>query len=344
MTSATATQTLVHRMLAQRHRMLSAWIANWDGGASYRQVLSHGRRFRFASPYWYMTTGDPDAIGLNDPPVAADVRASWTTALHDRGIEVIPTVGSRWNPDTAQLVFTDPTLRTQHVDALVDLVGDNGYDGIDLDYEGFTRPGSDTQAHIIRHAYAAFVGQLCTRLHAAGKQCMVTLGPVTADGPRNVLDYRAIGRAADLVRLMCYDLHGPWSRPGPISTTAWTRQVLRFAVSRVPRSKIELDVPTYGYQWPAQAGVDDSLTWQQVQGLIRLHRGSGTLGYSKSLGEAWFRWRADGQLHTVWYENARSLAPKVALANRFRIHSVGFWMLGAQDPKDWTTLLGLRIS
>jgi spore germination protein YaaH len=218
----------------------------------------------------------------------------------------------------------------------------HGYDGIGLNYEGFRWPPSTAETAMIRSGFDSFVANLCDDLHRAGKMCVVTLGPVTADGPWNVLDYRAIGRHADVVRLMCYGLHGAWGDAGPVSTTAWTERVLRYAVARIAPSKIGLAVPTYGYEWPAPVRGDGSVTWVQVQQLIRrLHL---DVRYSQAAGEPYIRWHSHGQLHTVWFENARSLAPKVALANRYHVGSLGFWILGFEDPADWAALRHLHIS
>jgi spore germination protein YaaH len=326
------------------HRLLSAWLPTWDGGAAYRQVLAHASEFWFVSPYWYATTADPATVGRNIPGAAGGPRPTWVAALHARGIAVIPTVRSRWTPNKAQQVFTSPDLSQEHAHALVDLVLAHGYDGVDLDYEGFTWPRTKAQTKIIRRGFASFVGNLCTDLHAVGKLCTVTLGAVTADGPWIVNDYRAIGRSADLVRLMCYDIHGPWGGSGPITTTAWTSRVLSYAVSQIPRSKLELDVPTYGYQWPPPAGADASLTWTQAQALIRARHLAGAVRYDASAGEAWVHWRSEGRMHTLWFETARSLNAKIELANRFRLRSFGFWLLGHQAPGDWQALRSLKLS
>ena len=318
------------------HRTLTAWLGTWDRGAGYRQVLAHASEFRLASPYWFSTTANPGVI-------AGIPNHAWVVALHARGIKVVPTVGSTWSPDKAQAVFTSASLTHEHVAALVHLVRRYGFDGIDLDYEGFTWPNTVAQTRTIRHAYAAFVGDLCAELHDVSKMCTITLGPVTADGPRIVSDYRAIGRAANLVRLMCYDLHGPWSKPGPVSTTPWTDRVLTYAVSQIPRSKVELDVPTYGYQWPTPKSGDASLSWAQVWHLVTLHHLAHVVHYDTAAGEATFQWRSGGRLHTVWFETPRSLAGRVALANRFHVHSLGFWLLGTEAPGDWSVLRRLRL-
>lgn len=318
------------------HRTLTAWLATWDHGAGYRRVLAHASEFRMASPYWFSTTANPSVIaGTPDP--------AWVRALHARGIKVVPTVGSTWSPDKAQHVFTSPALTRRHVTALGQLVRSHGFDGVDLDYEGFAWPPTVAQTRVIRHAFASFVGQLCTELHDASRMCSITLGPVTADGPRVVSDYRSIGRSADLVRLMCYDLHGPWSQPGPVSTAPWTDRVLAYAVSQIPRSRIELDVPTYGYQWPTPPSGDASLSWAQVWHLITLHHLAHDVRFDAAAGEATFHWRSGGRLHTVWFETPRSLAGRVLLANRFHVHSLGFWLLGTEAPGDWGVLHGLHL-
>ena len=36
--------------------------------------------------------------------------------------------------------------------------------------------------------------------------------------------------------------------------------------------------------------------------------------------------------------NARSLAAKVAVANRYHIGTIGFWYIGHQSPKVWPVL------
>jgi spore germination protein YaaH len=58
-------------------------------------------------------------------------------------------------------------------------------------------------------------------------------------------------------------------------------------LARIGRSKIELDVPTYGYQWPAPQGGAASLTWRETRDLIRrLHP---VVRYSQVAGEAYAR-------------------------------------------------------
>ena len=45
----------------------------------------------------------------------------------------------------------------------------------------------------------------------------------------------------------------------------------------------------------------------------------------------------DGQ-HELWYEDARSLAPKFELATKEKLHSISAWVLGQEDPAMWELL------
>ena len=89
------------------------------------------------------------------------------------------------------------------------LVRQHHYAGIDIDYEKL-RAGD-------RQVFTAFISELAAALHARGKVLSVALFAKTTNAgyaPRNMAqDYAAIGRVADQVRIMTYDITGP--PPGP---------------------------------------------------------------------------------------------------------------------------------
>jgi len=45
-----------------------------------------------------------------------------------------------------------------------------------------------------------------------------------------------------------------------------------------------------------------------------------------------------GRRHTVWIEDAASVAEKLALARRFGLAGVAGWRLGQEDPRVWLLL------
>ncbi len=70
----------------------------------------------------------------------------------------------------------------------------------------------------------------------------------------------ALAEAADTIKLMTYDQHGPtWSGPGPIGALGWQRRRSRRRCASYRPARLDLGVAGYGYTWPEQ-GTGRSLT------------------------------------------------------------------------------------
>ena len=63
-------------------------------------------------------------------------------------------------------------------------------------------------------------------------------------------DYPALGQAADAVLLMTYEWGYTYGPPLAVAPLPQVQRVLDYALSVIPREKILLGVPTYGYDWP----------------------------------------------------------------------------------------------
>jgi len=253
---------------------------------------------------------------------------------------VIPTISNFrndiWDGDLIRTIISDRRLRERHISAIVDLVRANAWPGIDIDYESL--PAAS------RAAYSAFVRDLAIAVHSEGARLTITVHAKTSEpgtwSGAQAQDWRALGQSADQVRVMAYDYSSADSPPGAIAPLSWVEQVLRLAVTRVPRERIVLGLGTYGYDWAARRpGLP--LQWADVQDL------DSKPGVEKRWDAAtespWLRY-SDGQgsSHTVWYENARSAARKIDAARRLGVTRVVLWRLGGEDPAIWDVLRSAR--
>ncbi|MDE3087568.1 MAG: hypothetical protein KGJ77_12505, partial [Acidobacteriota bacterium] len=112
----------------------------------------------------------------------------------------------------------------------------------------------------------------------------------------------------------------------------------------VPRSKIILGVPYYGYDWPTsgpQAGAGATggpspVTYAQVAGA---HLPS---YWDRSSQTAWTAYQSGSQWHQIYYDDPTSMALKARLANQDGIAGLGIWALGmdGNDPAMLAALLG----
>lgn len=311
-------------------RTVAGYVTYWDQRRGFAVAREHRAMFDQISPMWYSLDPQGGVVLADDEHTTlapAEVRS-----LQADGVTVLPTVTSLrngdWKPDLVADLLADPGATARHVDAIVRLVVDNGYDGADIDYEGLSAAE--------REPYARFVTVLGERLRAAGKLLVSAVYPKQAEpGPEphnQAQDYAAIGAACDQVRLMTYDFHYAGSEPGPGAPVGWVRDCARFAASVIPREKLALGVVLLGYDW-AEGRDGETIGWSAATGLTREHDLTVTRDRDRT---PHFRYLdMDGTEHEVWFEDAESSARRVAVAEELDLGAVFFWRLGGEDPRTW---------
>jgi spore germination protein YaaH len=282
------------------------------------------------SPVWYQPT-DAGAVVF----ASAEARAS-SEVFGSARAPLTPSISNfragRWDGELVSRLIADPQRRAAHVATIVELVRAGGWPGIDIDYESL--PAAS------RASYRTFVAELARALHRLPARLSVTVHAKTAEpgewSGAQAQDWRAIGAAADEVRVMAYDYSSAGSPPGPIAPRAWVEKVVKLAATLIPRDRVALGLPTYGYDWTGGAG-GAPVQWADVAAL------AGSTGaqpqWDAGSSSPWLRYHdGRGRQHTVWYEDARSLAVKLEVARRYGLTRVVLWRLGGEDPAIWPAL------
>jgi spore germination protein YaaH len=281
------------------------------------------------SPYWYGPARDGSVVLADPENTTVDIAT--VQLLQRRGIRVLPTVTNLQDgdfaPDAVSTLLHDPAAVRRHVRALVALAVDHGYDGIDLDYESLRAAD--------RQAYSAFLSELSGALHARGKLLSTCVHPKVSDAgydERNeAQDFRVIGAVADEVRVMTYDYHWETSPPGAIAPAGWVADVIAWTVSQIPREKVVLGSVLLGYDWVGRSGT--TIDNDTAIALAAAHHATIQRAHDES---PWFSYRdGGGQVHTVWWEDARSVAVKLRVATEYGLRGVFFWRLGGEDAEVW---------
>ncbi|HEV3293216.1 MAG TPA: glycosyl hydrolase family 18 protein [Streptosporangiaceae bacterium] len=319
---------------AAPRRVVVASLPYWNIGHGTTTVLAHRRNFTEVSPWVYGLAGNGQIDTQYPPGQTANTQAQ-IARLRATGLRVVPSLANitagRWSYQPVAAILHDPVRRRQQVAAIVALVSQHHYAGVDIDYEDL---------HVgDRGAFTAFITELASALHARHKILSVALFAKTSDAgyaPRNVAqNYAAIGRVADQVRIMAYGYHWGTSPPGPVAPIGWVRAVLRYAKSQIPASKIVLGVGLYGYDW--SGGHGRAVSWLAAFRLsTRYHA---RLRYDTASQAPWFSYTdAAGHQHVVWFENRASAQAKFAAAMGAQVGGVFLWMFGYEDAGTWTAL------
>lgn len=328
---------------------VSAWAPYWvlDGATS--TVAANGTLFHEISPFWF------EARGAGDVGYAANVTpelvAPFLASARQSGARVVPSVADVMDAGGMAAVLADPLARAQHVAVLAALVRDNGFDGLDIDYERFAHADDPATWETTRVNWVAFLGELATALHAEGKVLSVAVPPIY-DTDRNpesgywVYDYAAMGDIVDRIRIMAYDKS--WEEPGPIAPIDWVRGAVRAAKKAVADdTKLVLGIPLYGRNWvtgtigTCSADVPGRVdpNQREVQRLIADY--SAQVTHDDGTEEASFTYTrvADDasctQAREVHFMDAEGARARVDLAREERIGGVVFWALGFDTSDVW---------
>lgn len=321
-------------------RIVNGWLPYYAMADSKNAALDNGDLWGDAMPFWYNATG---ATTISGYPGAGD--QSVVSALRGKGIKVIPTVVEAMDGPAMAPLLSDAGQRAAHVSALVSLVTANGYDGIDLDYENMNFNGSQAT---VRTGFVTLLKELSTALHAQGKLLSIAVGPRTSATDPNwaVFDYAGLGPSVDRFRVMTYDYHYKNSVPGAVAPFASVDKTIVYAKSVVASTKIDVGVPMYGYDWPADAtqsdgwGTATSVSYQSALALQKQY-GITAPSYSATDQAPYFSYKtAGGVAHTVWYNDVNSTKSKMNLIGKYNLHGLAFWTVGktTDDQRQWPML------
>jgi spore germination protein YaaH len=232
---------------------------------------------------------------------------------------------------------------------LLALAKDGGYDGVNIDFENLAY-ASNISAD--RAAFTAFIHDLATQLHALGLKLAISVPGKTEDSIDDdwsyPFDLKALGQDADLLQLMTYDQHGPWSEPGPVSGADWVEDCVAYAVSLVDPAKLLVGLPAYGYDWDLTDSDPESWTFSATSfswggiaasGLAALlARPGATEGWDTASQSPFVTYIERGHWHEAWFENAASLQAKTALIAKYHLAGLSMWSLGQEDASFWSAV------
>ncbi len=154
---------------------------------------------------------------------------------------------------------------------------------------------------------------------------------------KGAFHYPTLGRINfNGIVLMTYEEHWPGSDPGSVASLPWDERVVDYALaSGIPAWKLFLGIPLYGYDWTARGKA-------QVIGRERAiqvaRRYGAPIQWDEDQHSAYFRYTSEGQNHTVYFEELRSLREKINLARRRDLGGIALWEMNLSYPDLWTNL------
>ena len=334
---------------------ISGWIPYWRVATGTADTLPHLDLLTEVNPFGYTVRKNG---GLND--AAKLTESPWPefmAAARAKKVRVIPSV--MWSDSaTMHKVLSNPISRGAHITEIVARVEAYGFDGIDIDYEAKL---AETRSY-----FSLFLKELYARMGKHWVMCTIEARtPLTdrydiipANPPEYANDFVAINKYCDRVRFMTYDqgridlkLNAANADPyTPISDPKWVEKTINLAAQTIPKRKIALGIPTYGYEWMIQPTAGKpiyDLLWSfnykyatsiaETLNIIPTRNSAGELSFSyvptsTPVG-------LTGSYRVLAWPDAQSIADHITLAKKLGIRGVAIFKFdGGEDQRMWGIL------
>lgn len=227
-------------------------------------------------------------------------------------------------------------VKTNLLDNLLTVLSEKGFQGVDIDFEYILAED--------RIPFADFVADTRNFLAPYGYHVSAALAPKTSDSQQGLLyagkDYGLIGEAADSVLLMTYEWGYTYGPPMAVAPINKVREVVDYAVTRIPASKIDLGIPNYGYDWtlPYIKGSSKATVIGNLEA-VRIAIDAGVpIQFDETAMSPFFQYEKDGAAHEVWFEDVRSYKAKFALLPEYGLRGMGYWQIMRFFRPNWLLL------
>jgi chitinase len=329
----------------EQGRIIAGYYGAWAAYDGYTPAkIPAGKMTHIA--YAFADIGDDLRVRMGDPEVdGGNFARLREVKAQNPHIKTLISVGSEAGPKR----FSDAALsagsRTAFADSAVAFMKENGFDGVDLDWEYPTSAGRKED----RANFTALMAKLRERLDAQGavdgRHYLLTFAGAWGTFYTDGVELNKLASYADFAFVMTYDIHmssggytdfnSPLYTPDEYSPQyKWSGDaaVKLWEGCGFPRSKMVMGFPLYGYRYSGAAAPNLGLYQTFVSGAAETYDAiasnyAGKGSFVRYMHpQANVPWLFDGSTF-VSYDDAESLAIKGGYVKNNALAGAGVWQL-----------------
>ncbi|MBN2309530.1 MAG: hypothetical protein JXR94_11195 [Candidatus Hydrogenedentes bacterium] len=271
----------------------------------------------------------PVADLIDSISVCGDAPATFVAECHALGMQVYKLVGGK--PEA----FDTEAHRQATIADYVRLCEGRGYDGIDLDFEGFDAS--------LRDAYGTLMRDASRELHRRGKKLSICVSYMmstrrTAEASRmgEFYDPAVIADTCDVVRVMCYDMYSlSGGAVGPVSTQPWAKDAMKYWMQHVPRERLVMGLPAYSGDFELAVNGAEKRVYSDPAPDVPEGTAVQRVWLPYEQVNSYLYQDADAHMHVYYASDAASTRAHLETAERLGITCIGFWHFEAVTPEMW---------
>ena len=301
-----------------------------------------------------------DKIYFFEIPVAADGSVTETYGwpqewhelvayAHERDTDVVPTFAVL-EAEIFKSLFASPAALARLETGIMDLVRAAEADGVHLNFEIFEAVGPELRGNM-----AAFVQSLRNKLRAWRPSAQLTIFLPGFDYGEAYDEY-TLSQLADYLVVQGYDMH--WltaPNAGPVAPLTgwnganWRAIIDRYASLGIGPERLIMTLPYYGYEWPTVSGAPGAatrgegvpITYAPVNPdylpLIQINAEARIKSYGlqrdPTSNAPFYTYEGADGWYQGWFEDAESLAAKLAFIEAEGLAGTAIFLLGYDDGR-----------
>jgi spore germination protein len=292
-----------------------------------------GKYLTYITPFSYMVNSDGTVDDIDDTAIrttAANYKVAPLMAITNFS-------NGNFSSEIAHSILADNAISQKLLNNVIAIMKRKKFYGLNIDFERIF-PAD-------RELYNNFLRKAADILHRNNYILSTALAPKTSATQvgewYEAHDYPAHGEIADFVIIMTYEWGWSGGPPLPVAPINSVRRVLDYAVSVIPRKKIMMGMPLYGYDWklPFVPGGPFAPRISPQEALSIAARYGSIVRYDTEAQSPFFNYYdRDRKQHIVWFEDARSVRAKFLTVVEYGLRGVSYWVLGESFPQNWLVL------
>jgi spore germination protein len=291
-----------------------------DSTAEFKQHVMEST-INVISPRWFFM-GKDGALTVSVEPELVE----WA---HAKQKKVWALVGNRSNAEVLHLFLT--VYKNSVITQLVNYASQYKLDGFNLDFENVDPDDRDL--------LTAFVKDLGTRLHSAGKVISIDVPPDSNTDWSQPFDYAALSASADYLVLMGYEEHWAGSSVmGSVASLPWFIQGVKQINKEISTpSKLIVGMPLFTRDWRIEAGkvLSEDIELPDQEQLLPIFS---SLKWDPSVGQYTAVYTNNHIIHNIWLEDSRSLTLKYVQSLNEKAAGFAYWYTGGATADIWAAL------
>jgi cellulose synthase/poly-beta-1,6-N-acetylglucosamine synthase-like glycosyltransferase/peptidoglycan/xylan/chitin deacetylase (PgdA/CDA1 family)/spore germination protein YaaH len=324
-----AKQSQVDTSIKEFSALMIAFFVNWDA-TSLTSFLAHYDKIDVLVPEW-LQLGDASGtlVKKHEEEKAKIVRDFIKHGQVD--VKIMPLLnnfnGQVWESELLAKFLANRQARKRLIDDLIPFLKENGFIGVNVDFENIPR-ASQMDLH-------DFMQELYHALHT--QNLLVSQDLPASDGE---FDYGFYAAVNDFIVLMNYDQHWENSAPGPVASQDWFVSNVQDRLEKIPHDKLVIALANYGYDWGVMGRKrysGKSITFQDAMRTAKESDASPELD-PDSLNPSFEYYDENNRIHHVWFLDGVTIYNQIAQTKSVSPHGYALWRLGSEDPSAWHVL------